>query len=68
MRDVTEDDAVMKEEIFGPVMPVLSYDDTEGMLARINNHDHPLALYVFSGNKAFIKNNILHKLRRRMRE
>lgn len=55
MRDVTEDDAVMKEEIFGPVMPVLSYDDTEGMLARINNHDHPLALYVFSGNKAFIK-------------
>ena len=55
MRDVTEDDAVMKEEIFGPVMPVLSYDDTEGMLARINSHDHPLALYVFSGNKAFIK-------------
>ena len=55
MRDITEDDAVMKEEIFGPVMPVLSYDDTEGMIARINSHDHPLALYVFSGNKAFIK-------------
>ena len=55
MRDITEDDAVMKEEIFGPVMPVLSYDDTEGMLGRINSHDHPLALYVFSGNKAFIK-------------
>ena len=55
MRDITEDDAVMKEEIFGPVMPVLSYDDTEGIIARINSHDHPLALYVFSGNKAFIK-------------
>ena len=55
MRDITEDDAVMKEEIFGPVMPLLSYDDTEGMIARINSHDHPLALYVFSGNKAFIK-------------
>lgn len=55
MRDITEDDAVMKEEIFGPVMPVLSYEDTEGMIARINSHDHPLALYVFSGNKAFIK-------------
>lgn len=55
MRDITEDDAVMKEEIFGPVMPVLSYDDTEGVIARINSHDHPLALYVFSGNKAFIK-------------
>ena len=55
MRDITEGDAVMKEEIFGPVMPVLSYDDTEGMIARINSHDHPLALYVFSGNKAFIK-------------
>ena len=55
MRDVTEDDAVMKEEIFGPVMPVLSYDDADSMLARINSHDHPLALYVFSGSKAFIK-------------
>ncbi len=55
MRDVTEDDAVMKEEIFGPVMPVLSYSDTDSMIAQINSHDHPLALYVFSGNKTFIK-------------
>ena len=55
MRDVTEDDEVMKEEIFGPVMPVLSYSDTDSMIAQINSHDHPLALYVFSGNKTFIK-------------
>lgn len=55
MRDVTDADAVMQEEIFGPVMPVLSYTDTDSMIAQINSHDHPLALYVFSGNRAFIK-------------
>lgn len=55
MKDVTESDAVMQEEIFGPLLPVLTYDDEDSMLARINSHDHPLALYVFSGNKKFIK-------------
>ena len=55
MKDVTENDAVMQEEIFGPLLPVLTYDDEDSMLARINSHDHPLALYVFSSNKKFIK-------------
>ena len=55
MKDVTESDAVMQEEIFGPLLPVLTYDDEDSMLARINRHDHPLALYVFSGSKKFIK-------------
>lgn len=55
MRDITEDDAVMKEEIFGPLMPVLKYDNEDELIARINSHDHPLALYVFSHNERFIK-------------
>lgn len=55
MRDITEEDAVMKEEIFGPLMPVLKYDNEDELIARINSHDHPLALYVFSGNKRFIR-------------
>ena len=34
---------------------MLTYDDEDSMLARINSHDHPLALYIFSGSKRFIR-------------
>lgn len=40
--------ALMSEEIFGPVLPVLSFDDISEPIAHINASDHPLALYVFS--------------------
>ena len=55
MRDITYDDAVMQEEIFGPLLPVLPYDDEDAMIEKINSLDHPLALYVFSGNRHFIR-------------
>jgi len=45
---VKPDAAVMGEEIFGPVLPVLGFDDISEPIARINAADHPLALYVFS--------------------
>ena len=48
MRDVCEDDAVMGEEIFGPVLPVLTYEDEDELVARINKREKPLALYIFS--------------------
>ncbi|SFR43074.1 aldehyde dehydrogenase (NAD+) [Yoonia tamlensis] len=40
---------IMKEEIFGPVLPILSYDDLDSVLGQINDAPHPLALYVFGG-------------------
>ncbi len=52
MRDVTYDDAVMLEEIFGPVLPVIPYDNINAMIRQIDNLDHPLALYIFTGSKA----------------
>lgn len=55
MRDITYEDGVMQEEIFGPLMPVMTYEDEEELIARINSHDHPLALYVFSESKRFVK-------------
>lgn len=55
MRDITYDDAVMQEEIFGPLLPVIPYDDEDAMIEKINSLDHPLALYVFSGNRHFIR-------------
>jgi len=45
---VKPDAAVMGEEIFGPVLPVIGYDDIGEPIAHVNAGDHPLALYVFS--------------------
>lgn len=49
---VSPDDPVMQEEIFGPVLPVLAFDEIDEALAFVNSRPHPLALYVFSQNKA----------------
>ena len=51
MDSVTFEDAIMQEEIFGPVLPVLTYDSLEQAIARINSMPHPLALYLFTSNK-----------------
>lgn len=45
------EDAVMQEEIFGPILPVIDYDDLEQALAWINQRPKPLSLYLFSGDR-----------------
>ena len=55
MDNVTWDDRVMGEEIFGPILPVLSYKKLEDVINEINAHDRPLALYIFSSSKANIE-------------
>ena len=52
MDQVTFEDAVMQEEIFGPVMPVLTFDSIEEVIRKVNSMAHPLALYIFAQNKA----------------
>lgn len=52
MNHVTFEDAVMQEEIFGPVLPVLTYDSLDDAIDKINSMPHPLALYLFTSNKA----------------
>lgn len=54
MDNVTWDDAVMQEEIFGPVMPVLTYDKFEDIFTLLADKQKPLALYLFSENKEHI--------------
>ena len=44
-------DDVMKEEIFGPVLPILTYEDLDEVISIVNNREKPLALYIFSENK-----------------
>lgn len=48
LTDVTWDDEVMKEEIFGPILPVLEYSDLAEAIAGIKAQPKPLALYVFT--------------------
>ncbi|MFT8713279.1 coniferyl aldehyde dehydrogenase [Komagataeibacter rhaeticus] len=50
--DVTPQMAVMQEEIFGPVLPVLTYRTLEEAIAFINARPRPLALYYFGDNRA----------------
>ena len=48
-------DPVMQEEIFGPVLPILTYDNLDMVIEKINSMPHPLALYLFTSDKAIAK-------------
>ncbi len=54
MGDITWEDAVMGEEIFGPVLPVLTFERFEEVVPLLADKPKPLALYLFSCNKAHI--------------
>ena len=55
MDNVTYDDAVMGEEIFGPIMPILTFDDFDTIVDELKQKDKPLALYLFTSNKKHIE-------------
>lgn len=46
--DVADDDALMQEEIFGPILPIIAVDSLEKGIEFVNCREKPLALYVFS--------------------
>ncbi len=46
--DPPKDVALMNEEIFGPILPIIPYDKLEDAIAFVNDRPHPLALYFFS--------------------
>ena len=52
MKNVTWDDAIMGEEIFGPILPILTYESLDEAIQTVESHPHPLALYFFSEDKA----------------
>lgn len=54
MDNVSWDDAVMQEEIFGPVMPILTFDKFEELVPLLSNRPKPLALYLFTENKSHV--------------
>ncbi len=55
MDGVTEADAAMGEEIFGPIMPILTFDDFGATVDELKTKEKPLALYLFSNDKRRVK-------------
>lgn len=49
---------IMKEEIFGPLLPIVPYRKTEEVIAYVNRNDRPLAFYPFSQNKQLVERYI----------
>lgn len=59
--NVVWEDPVMKEEIFGPILPVLAFEDPSEVISAINSRPKPLALYLFTGNKR-LENEIIRNI------
>jgi aldehyde dehydrogenase (NAD+) len=49
--DVKPDDPVMQEEIFGPLLPVMTFENIDTVIEYVNSHEKPLAFYYFGKNK-----------------
>ncbi len=58
--NVSLEDSVMQEEIFGPILPIIEYTDIAEAIALINSKPKPLALYLFSQNKN-LQNRVLQE-------
>lgn len=56
--NVSPDDPVMKQEIFGPVLPVIMYNNLDEAVSYINSNEKPLELYLFTSSKK-IKKRVL---------
>ena len=57
LRNIMPQNPIMQQEIFGPVLPIITFENLENAIDFINERDKPLALYVFSennGNKKYI--------------
>jgi aldehyde dehydrogenase (NAD+) len=58
LTDVAMDSALMSEEIFGPLLPIIETDNVDDAVRFINARPHPLALYVFAENRGVV-NHVL---------
>ncbi|MGE5627981.1 MAG: aldehyde dehydrogenase [Solirubrobacterales bacterium] len=59
--NVKWDFPVMQEEIFGPILPILEYENIEEVIDMIKGHEKPLALYIFSKNK-ILQNKVINEV------
>lgn len=61
LKNVSFDDAVMQEEIFGPILPIIPYDILEEVINQVLELPNPLSCYVFTRNGK-LKKEILNKI------
>ncbi|MBU5675640.1 aldehyde dehydrogenase [Alkaliphilus sp. MSJ-5] len=61
MENITWNNHIMKEEIFGPILPILEYSSLNEVITSIRNHGKPLALYLFTKCKE-VEREVLEKL------
>lgn len=61
MHQVNFDDKVMQEEIFGPILPVITYQTLDAAIAKIKEGEKPLSCYIFTTNNT-LKNKLLNEL------
>ncbi|MFO7673090.1 MAG: aldehyde dehydrogenase family protein [Lutibacter sp.] len=61
MHRVNYNDKVMQEEIFGPILPVITYDTLDAAIAKIKEGEKPLSCYIFTSNN-ILKNKLLSEL------
>ena len=59
--NVSFEDEVMQEEIFGPILPIITYEDLNKAIAEIKAKPKPLALYLFSNSKK-IQNKVMKEI------
>ncbi len=62
MDNVAWEDAVMQEEIFGPILPIITYTSLQKALDTVEERPHPLALYCFTENRK-VKDYVLSRCR-----
>lgn len=57
----TFDDPIMQEEIFGPILPIISYSSLDWAIMQVKQHPKPLACYLFSKNQHFL-DRLVHEV------
>ncbi len=61
LKDVSLDSRLMREEIFGPLLPIITYNKVDDLLKIVERNSHPLSCYIFTKDKKFY-NQIIEKL------
>lgn len=61
LNDINLDDEIMKEEIFGPILPVIEYVEFDDIINIVNKNKNPLALYLFTRDINF-ENKIINRI------
>jgi len=55
LHNINFEDSIMQEEIFGPILPVISFEKLEDVITKIKEREKPLSLYIYSKNKITVK-------------